>query len=76
MLDLGLPSGLEVLLLLLNEGGMLPFRPLRPDGAGFMANSCAPGVGGVKKDEDGDGKGDEMAGFSRETDKRDARRNG
>jgi hypothetical protein len=41
-----------------------------------MANSCAPGVGGVKKDEEGDGKGDEMAGFSRETDKRDARRNG
>ncbi len=76
MLDLGLPSGLELLLLLLNEGGMLPFRPLRADGAGLMANSCAPGVGGVRKDEDGDGKGDEMAGFSRETDKRDARRNG
>jgi hypothetical protein len=66
MLDLGLMTGLLLLLVL----AALPLRNERTEGTGFKANSCAPGVGGVKKDEDGDGKGDTVAESWRETDRR------
>jgi hypothetical protein len=33
-------------------------------GGGFTANSCAPGMGGGRKEEEGDGKGDAEGGES------------
>jgi hypothetical protein len=33
-------------------------------GGGFTANSCAPGIGGGRNEEDGDGNGDELGGVS------------
>lgn len=40
-----------------------------PGGAGFMANSCAPGMGGGRKLEDGDGKEAALGGVSMLRDK-------
>lgn len=37
---------------------------LRRGGGGFTANSCAPGTGGGRKEDDGEGKGDAEAGVS------------
>lgn len=62
MLDLGLMAGLVLLL--------VGFLKERTEGTGFRANSWAPGVGGVKKEEDGDGKGDTLAASWRATDRR------
>lgn len=39
-------------------------------GGGFTANSCGPSIGGGRKEEDGDGKGEEEAGASMCSDKR------
>lgn len=44
----------------------LAFRPFRPAGGGFTANSCAPGIGGGRKDEEGEGKGDDDGATSRQ----------
>lgn len=45
-------------------GSALPtFFPL-PRGGGRTANSCAPGMGGGRNEEEGDGKGDELGGWS------------
>jgi hypothetical protein len=41
-----------------------------PGGGAFTANSCAPGMGGGKKEEDGDGKGDEPIGVSTRRERR------
>lgn len=49
-------------------GTMLAFLLARPVGGGFIANSCAPGIGGGRKEEEGEGKGDEEGGASRERD--------
>jgi len=49
-------------------GAMLPFLLARPGGGGFMANSCAPGIGGGRKEEEGDGKGDDEGGVSKQSD--------
>jgi hypothetical protein len=48
---------------------MLPFLLARPAGGSFMANSCKPGIGGGRNDEDGDGKGDEDGGASTQRDR-------
>jgi hypothetical protein len=49
-------------------GTTLLFLLARPVGGGFMANSCASGVGGGRKEEEGDGKGEEDGGTSTERD--------
>lgn len=41
-----------------------PLLARLPFGAGFTANSWAPGMGGGRNDEEGDGKGDEEGGVS------------
>lgn len=51
-------------------------RELRPAGGGLMANSCAPGIGGGRKEEDGEGKGDEEGGASMDNDNRGLRAGG
>lgn len=43
--------------------------PLRPGGAGLTANSCAPGIGGGRNEEDGDGNGDDDGRVSSERDR-------
>lgn len=45
--------------------GALPLRPPL-EGGGFIANSCAPGVGGGRKEEEGEGNGDADEFESRE----------
>jgi len=50
----------------------LDFLPFRADGGGFTANSCAPGVGGGRKEDDGEGNGDADTSPSRAIDSRDA----
>lgn len=50
----------------------LDFLPFRADGGGLTANSCAPGVGGGRKEDDGEGNGDADASPSRAIDSRDA----
>lgn len=52
---------------------LLDFLPLRAGGTGFTANSCAPGVGGGRNEEEGDGKGDADAVPSKDIEIRDAR---
>ena len=47
---------------------MLDCLLARPGGGGLIANSCAPGVGGGRKEEEGDGKGDEESGPSMQRD--------
>lgn len=51
-----LDAGIEV-------SGLLPRLPF-PGGGGFTANSCAPGIGGGRNDDEGEGKGDEDGGVS------------
>jgi hypothetical protein len=46
----------------------LAFRPFRPGGGGLTANSWAPGIGGGRKDEDGDGNGEHEGGASTQRD--------
>ena len=53
-------------------GTKLAFRLFRAAGAGFTANSWAPGVGGGRKDDEGDGNGDDDASPSRDIDSLDA----
>lgn len=48
---------------------MLPFREARPEGAGLTANSWAPGVGGGRKDDEGDGNGEAVLEVSRDMDR-------
>lgn len=50
----------------------LDFLPFRADGGGLTANSCAPGVGGGRKEDDGEGNGDADTSPSRAIDSRDA----
>jgi hypothetical protein len=45
------------------KSALLPLLVL-PCGGGFTANSCAPGIGGGRNEEDGDGNGDELGGVS------------
>lgn len=45
------------------KSALLPVRPL-PCGGSFTANSCAPGIGGGRNDDDGEGKGEELGGVS------------
>jgi len=52
--------------------GVLDFLPLRADGGSLTANSCAPGVGGGRKEDDGEGNGDADASPSSAIDSRDA----
>jgi hypothetical protein len=52
---------------------VLSLRLFRAAGAGLTANSCAPGVGGGRNEEEGDGKGDTDASPSRAIESRDAR---
>lgn len=56
----------------LGEWIRLVFRLFRAAGAGFTANSWAPGVGGGRKDDEGDGNGDDDASPSRDIDSLDA----
>lgn len=46
------------------EVSVLHPRLLFPGGGGFTANSCAPGIGGGRNEEEGEGKGDEDGGLS------------
>lgn len=55
--SLAVPSPVEF------SATLLPLLPL-PAGGGFTANSCAPGMGGGKKDEEGEGNGEELGGAS------------
>ena len=68
-LDLGLGPGLALRLLELSNEGVLLFREARPEGAGLTANSWAPGVGGGRKDEEGDGNGEAVLEPSRDMDR-------
>ena len=52
--------------------GVLDFLPFRAGGGGLTANSCAPGVGGGRKEDDGEGNGDADASPSSAIDSRDA----
>ena len=70
VLDLGLGAGLELVVVWFSVA--LAFRPGRIAGGGLTANSWAPGVGGVKKEDEGDGKGEAVTGTSRDMDRRDA----
>lgn len=56
----------------LGEWTKLVFRLFRAAGAGFTANSWAPGVGGGRKDDEGDGNGDDDASPSRDIDSLEA----
>lgn len=48
--------------------GTLAFLLARPAGGGLTANSWAPGIGGGRKDDDGEGKGEDEGGASTQRD--------
>ena len=58
------------------EVSALPPRLPFPGGGGFTANSCAPGIGGGRNEDEGEGKGDEEGGVSTWRDKRGWMREG